>query len=224
MGTKDPEKKRLQNQRYRAKHREEKRAYDRAYAAAHREEKRAYDQAYRETNREALRQKSHRYYLRDREQRRPQYQAYYLAHREEAAAAGRARYLAKREAILARVLAWQKAHPEYVALREARRRARKAAAPTNDLTAAQWREIKAHYGHRCVYCGRQQQRLSMDHITPLAKGGSHTASNIVPACRSCNSRKNAGPPLRAVQPLLLTLAPAQGRLTRGDGARGSNAP
>jgi 5-methylcytosine-specific restriction endonuclease McrA len=26
---------------------------------------------------------------------------------------------------------------------------------------------------------------------PLSRGGSHTASNIVPACRSCNSSKGA---------------------------------
>jgi len=57
------------------------------------------------------------------------------------------------------------------------------------LTAAEWREIKARYKNRCAYCGRQMQRLTMDHVIPLSKGGHHVAGNIVPACRSCNSRK-----------------------------------
>ena len=47
------------------------------------------------------------------------------------------------------------------------------------------------------------QRLEMDHITPLSKGGDHTASNIVPCCRSCNAKKGTGPVLKPVQPMLL---------------------
>jgi 5-methylcytosine-specific restriction endonuclease McrA len=82
-------------------------------------------------------------------------------------------------------------------------RARKKAAPINDLTAAQWQAIKAHYGHRCVYCGTKSQRLTQDHLTPLSKEGAHTLSNVVPACRSCNSRKFTGPVLKPVQPLLI---------------------
>ncbi len=93
----------------------------------------------------------------------------------------------------------------------AARIARKHNAPINDLTPAQWKEIQAAHGHRCVYCGRKMQRLTQDHITPLSRGGNHTASNIVPACQSCNSKKNVGAPLRPVQPMLLTLAPPKER-------------
>mgnify|MGYP001617551454 CR=1 FL=1 len=89
----------------------------------------------------------------------------------------------------------------------ARRRARKAYAPINDLSAAQWREIQAAYAHRCAYCGKRAKgHLTQDHITPLIKGGNHTASNVLPACRSCNARKWTGPSPVPVQPLLLTIA------------------
>lgn len=88
-------------------------------------------------------------------------------------------------------------------------RARKYGAAVCDLSAAQWQEIKAAYGSRCVYCGRKMQRLTQDHLTPLRKGGNHTASNVVPACQSCNNKKYTGAPLIAIQPLLLTMAPAQ---------------
>jgi 5-methylcytosine-specific restriction endonuclease McrA len=82
-----------------------------------------------------------------------------------------------------------KANPEIAYLAQERRRARKMAAPIRDLTQKQWRAIKAAFGNRCAYCGEHFERLTMDHVIPLSKGGSHTASNVVPACRSCNCRK-----------------------------------
>ena len=85
----------------------------------------------------------------------------------------------------------------------ARRRARLANALINDLTAEQWEIIKEIYGHRCVYCGKKSKRLTQDHLTPISHQGSHTFSNVVPACKSCNSKKHAGPVLCPVQPLLL---------------------
>lgn len=72
-----------------------------------------------------------------------------------------------------------------------------------NLTAQDWQDILATHDHRCAYCGRKMRRLTKDHITPVSKGGAHTKSNIVPACQSCNSKKHVGPPLKAIQPLLL---------------------
>ena len=59
------------------------------------------------------------------------------------------------------------------------------------LTRDQWTEIKDRFGHRCAYCNRTMERLEMDHVIPLSKGGTHTSANIVPACRTCNARKGA---------------------------------
>ena len=97
-------------------------------------------------------------------------------------------------------------HPEQLAFRRARGaayRARKAGALVSDFTAKQWIAMKGAYGHRCAYCERKMLRLTMDHITPLSQGGSHTLANIIPACQQCNSKKNVHGPLRPVQPLLL---------------------
>ena len=96
-----------------------------------------------------------------------------------------------------------KAHPEMVSIFSHRRRARKLNSPVNDFTATQWKAMKEQYKHCCAYCNRKMQHLEMDHITPLSKGGSHTLSNIVPACRSCNAHKSAGPILKPVQPMFL---------------------
>lgn len=90
--------------------------------------------------------------------------------------------------------------------KDQRRRAAKHGATLNDFTKEQWEAMKRHYGYRCVYCGVKTIALTQDHLTPLSKGGNHTASNILPACRSCNSRKQAGEVLRPVQPLLLAVS------------------
>ena len=46
----------------------------------------------------------------------------------------------------------------------------------------------------CAYCGSDRRpgamRMAQEHMTPLARGGSHTASNVVPACKHCNSAKH----------------------------------
>jgi 5-methylcytosine-specific restriction endonuclease McrA len=57
------------------------------------------------------------------------------------------------------------------------------------LTSTQWLAILNANKHRCYYC-KVKTRLTMDHVIPLSKGGKHTASNIVPACGPCNSRKH----------------------------------
>lgn len=40
---------------------------------------------------------------------------------------------------------------------------------------------------KCVYCG--EPATQVDHIVPVSKGGTDDVSNLVPACRSCNSSK-----------------------------------
>lgn len=40
----------------------------------------------------------------------------------------------------------------------------------------------------CVYCGSASKEI--DHIRPVAAGGSGEWDNLAPACRSCNGRKH----------------------------------
>jgi len=127
---------------------------------------------------------------------------YHATHTAYEQQRGQAWYQANIEANQQKARAYAKEHLEERLIIESRRRARKATAPQNDLTTAQWKAIQAHYKHRCIYCGIKPRKLTMDHLTPISKGGSHTVSNIVPACKECNFKKHAGPPLAPVQPLL----------------------
>lgn len=100
---------------------------------------------------------------------------------------------------------YAQANPDKIREKGARRRARERNAPVNDFTAKQWRAMCKAAGYLCAYC-RQKfsfKDLTQDHITPLSKGGAHTLSNIIPACRSCNSRKHTKDVLAPVQPFLL---------------------
>jgi 5-methylcytosine-specific restriction endonuclease McrA len=75
-----------------------------------------------------------------------------------------------------------------------------------DLTRDEWEDIKKQYKSRCAYCGKKR-KLTIDHIVPIRHGGAHTASNVVPCCKSCNSRKNVASPDTNFQPALTAVDP-----------------
>lgn len=58
------------------------------------------------------------------------------------------------------------------------------------LRGSQWWQRRCAKG-RCYYCGAATDPadLTMDHIVPLSRGGKSTKSNIVPACKTCNTKK-----------------------------------
>ena len=49
----------------------------------------------------------------------------------------------------------------------------------------------------CQYCGKETRELTLDHIMPRSRGGSHGWSNVVSACISCNHRKAGSTPAEA---------------------------
>jgi hypothetical protein len=84
---------------------------------------------------------------------------------------------------------WEKAHPGAVRGREARRVAREKAARDDGSVKRLWPGIVSAYRGLCAYCPTPYR--AMDHVIPVSRGGDHVASNVCPACTSCNSRKNA---------------------------------
>lgn len=61
------------------------------------------------------------------------------------------------------------------------------------LPAAKWAVTRARIFERdrftCQYCGAKDAPLECDHILPLSKGGGNGDSNLLTACRACNSSK-----------------------------------
>ncbi len=58
--------------------------------------------------------------------------------------------------------------------------------------------------HVCAYCGAHcsESDLTVEHIVPVSRGGRHEWTNVVTACRSCNTRKGNRRPEEAQMPLL----------------------
>ena len=151
---------RRRSQRWKEAHRERVLAENRAYAAAHKP-------IFRERKRRLRKAKPElfsRGYRRHRE-RHPEY------HRE-------------------RMRQWRADNPLKSREYANRRRDRRLAGGGITITAKQWTDLLAVYGHRCAYCARAGVPLDMDHIEPYALGGSGDVTNIAPACRQCNTSKH----------------------------------
>jgi 5-methylcytosine-specific restriction endonuclease McrA len=106
-----------------------------------------------------------------------EFKAYRKAHynKEEATARARRHYRASQ------------ANRDKVQAAHKRRYAKKRGA-AGSHTEAEWKQLCAAFGHRCVCCG-EAKKLTRDHVIPLHRGGSNYISNIQPLCRSCNSAK-----------------------------------
>ncbi len=53
--------------------------------------------------------------------------------------------------------------------------------------------LLAKWDRACAYCGATDVPLNLDHIVPLARGGSNRVSNLACACIPCNLKKGAQP-------------------------------
>lgn len=61
-----------------------------------------------------------------------------------------------------------------------------------ELKTSQWWKREISRGV-CHYCGQKipPDELTMDHVVPLVRGGKTTKGNVVPACKTCNSKKQS---------------------------------
>ena len=65
-------------------------------------------------------------------------------------------------------------------------------------------ELFCRAARLCLYCGPayDDSVLTRVHVIPLSRGGKDIWSNVVSACRSCNTRKGRRTPEQANMPLL----------------------
>ena len=59
-----------------------------------------------------------------------------------------------------------------------------------DYTLAEWESLCQRYGNKCLCCGRDDIKLTVDHVIPLVKGGINSIDNLQPLCKTCNDKKN----------------------------------
>jgi 5-methylcytosine-specific restriction endonuclease McrA len=206
-----PEEKRASHRRataaYELRYPERVKATQKRSRDTHKKKRNAYSASYWKKNSVAIARRHKLSYDADPEISRARARQFYAEHTEECRARSTAYHRDNPEKIRAIQKAWRLANPEKARAKSKARKARKKGAPINDLTHAQWLEIQEGQKHRCYYGGKRcKGKLTQDHIIPLSKGGSHTASNVIGACAVCNSKKQAGPPPKPVQPFLFLIA------------------
>ena len=57
-------------------------------------------------------------------------------------------------------------------------------------------EVLRRDNHTCRYCGATAPgaQITVDHVTPVALGGTDDSANLVAACRDCNAGKTSTQP------------------------------
>jgi 5-methylcytosine-specific restriction endonuclease McrA len=65
--------------------------------------------------------------------------------------------------------------------------------PNGWVSGRQLRALLEAADYTCAYCGAKlpESELAFDHMTPLSRGGVHSAANLAVACKLCNSMKGA---------------------------------
>jgi 5-methylcytosine-specific restriction endonuclease McrA len=153
---------RRSNKAYNKKHKDLTRLRNAAYRAKNRDQLLQANRAWRAANIEALR-------AHDRERSR----LGYLSGKKQ-------EYLRE----------WRRRNPDKArAYLRASFHKRRASVGSDSFTAAEWLALKRRYEGCCAYCGLRAL-LTVDHRIPLSRGGKNLISNILPACRTCNSRKH----------------------------------
>lgn len=123
------------------------------------------ERRWRQANRDKLLRQQREYARQNRERRREWSRRWYA------------------ENGLAWVREWRAKHPEKV--REANHR-RRAAVRSGSPDAT--KRIAELLQEPCAYCG-STERIEVDHIVPLIRGGRHVPENLAPACITCNRSK-----------------------------------
>lgn len=160
-----------------------------------------YDRKHYQKNKEKHNERSKKYYQENKEEiteyrkkhrqeNKEYYSEYYQKNREKMLEHNRNYYKENREYFAEYDRKYRLENPEVSRLKTQRRKARMYELP-HTLTVEEWEETLEYFDNGCAYCGDSESGLAQDHVIPIFKGGGYEKGNIIPACKSCNSSKNA---------------------------------
>lgn len=157
---------------------------------------------------------------RDYQKRRPEIAAYREANRDKSRAYFKERwhsiplderkerkqkwYNANREHAIAYTAQWERDNPEQAKAIKAvvahRRRTRKKDVG-GSFTDSDVRALLAAQSHKCAYCrvDLRKAKRHLDHIMPIALGGTNDRTNLQYLCAGCNLSKGAKDPIAFAQ-------------------------
>lgn len=171
-----------------------------AYRAANAEKIAAKDAAYRAANKEKLRAYFVAHYAKNADKKRARAREYAASNPEKNRARVLAWQIANPERVNAKNAAWKAAHPEVRRIHDNNRRARERATAGKLSKGLAEKLFKLQKG-KCA-CGCKQplgDGYHLDHIMPLALGGSNTDDNMQLLRARCNLQKNSKHPVDFMQ-------------------------
>jgi 5-methylcytosine-specific restriction endonuclease McrA len=189
--------------RYRREHREELKSYCHARYLKQIEQRKIIDAEYRKNNKDKIRTYLAKYYSSHKQESKENHKKwlslhpgkmkeytrkYQSTHRAEVNARNAEYRKNHPEQIRNQTRSWRLRNPEKAIMSVHRRRARRLGAH-GECSGSDIRLLKTILGTSCASCGACKC-LSIDHVIPLAAGGSNHPTNIQFLCGSCNSSKN----------------------------------
>jgi 5-methylcytosine-specific restriction endonuclease McrA len=162
----------LQGKQYYIDNKETVKVKRAAYQKAHRAEQYVHTQAWRKRNVEKMREAGRRQYANN------------IEHHTAVKNAWRKANVEKIKAVHER---YRVQHLPKMAEKAHKYRARKR---SNGVYQVSEKELIKLYSSPCIACGTTE-RVTVDHIIPIVRGGRHSIGNLQPLCLSCNSSKNA---------------------------------
>jgi hypothetical protein len=147
---------------------------------------RANNRRWAQENKERLKHLARKYYLENPEKFRLASKKWAENNRDTVAAKNKQWRLDNPEKQKELNAKWRKSNPEKNLLYAHNRRARTI---DNGIFDISNKQIAKLLQAGCVYCGGSAEHL--DHVIPIARGGSHSIGNLVGACASCNLSKGA---------------------------------
>jgi hypothetical protein len=176
----------------------------RRWAEANHDKTLEYSRRYRKANPEKVRESARRYCAANREKEQIRRRRYRQRYPDRVRQTERNYRKANFEKVKENARAWRAMNRDKVCEISRRRQSIKRAARRRALLPASRVIIDSRFdiwSNLCAFCGSDANhsrnhgydRLAVEHVLALTKGGLDEASNIVPACFSCNSSKHARP-------------------------------
>ena len=146
-----------------------------------------YQRKWHQENKESQNERSRKWKQENKDKSKEYYSKWYQKNKERKREWDRKRHQKNKESQNERSRRWHRENRERSRENNRQKRARKLDAPGSH-TADQVKARFDYYGNRCVYCG-SSDNLQIEHRIPLSRGGSDWASNLAPACKTCNCSK-----------------------------------
>lgn len=167
--------------------REEAKEASRIYRLNNKDKVASWSRKHYEKNTEKMKRRSNLYHQENKEHVRIRNKEYREKNREILSEKKKRYYERNKEKVTANNNRWRKNNIDKVRFANRKYNQRKRSLFYH-YEETDWAYALDFFSHSCAYCGGKG-RLEQEHITPVSKGGPYIASNIIPACRSCNASK-----------------------------------